>query len=494
MRFRRETTFALAFLLTACTAVPTLTPSSLASPTPSIAAKPDATASTLPFIPANGTWIAFDRPIRDVVLSPNGAIYVADWEPGETASAIHRLDTNGQESPGWPVNLEGASTLHMDDRTLMASVCPTGPQPGSCHLHRFSDEGTEAEGFPLTVPSACYDMRVAWDSAIVLSCSDDENAQLVAVYRNGQMARGWPVRVSGFREFGVASDGRLYVMSVPKPEKLRVDVFGRNGEPEPGWPVRMRLNGNPLGIGGVRPHPSGLVMVWRLEAVVPDQICLEAQRTVITVLGADGSVVPDWPVTVDGLGSAPDVATAGWSWMRLAGDENVVVGYDEHGRVKDGWPIGVDADDCLPSGPSPVDLLDDGRVALVQDNTISLWVADGSPMDGWPVTAEGAFASGCQPSPCIPGGNQAVPPVVDHRDRSMYLVEYLDWPDPATMQARVVAYDSAGQPLSGFPLAIPQLPCYPQDCAFPAPQVMDVQLTVDGRLVVIASEGLFVVQ
>jgi hypothetical protein len=481
-------------LLTACTAAPSPTLSPSASVEPSISVFPDPTASTLPFIPANGVWITFDRLIRDVVLSPNGAIYVADWQPGGAASAIHRLNANGQESLGWPINLEGAPTLHMDARMLMASVCPTGPQLGPCALHRLSDGGAEAPGFPVTVPSGCFDMRVAWDSAIVLSCSDDESTQLVAVYRNGQMARGWPVRVSGFREFGVASDGRLYVMSVPKPEELRIDVFGRNGEPEPGWPVRMRLNGNPLGIGGVRPHPSGLVMVWRLEAVVPDQICLEAQRTVITVLAADGSVVPAWPVTVDGLGSAPDVATVGWSWMRLSGEQNVIVGYDEHGRVKDGWPIAVGTDDCLPSGPAPVDLLDDGRVALVQDNSISLWMADGSPMDGWPVTAEGGFAGGCQPSVCIPGGNQAVPPVVDPRDRSMYLVEYVGGPDPTAMQARVVAYDSAGQPLSGFPLAIPQLPCYPQDCAFAAPQVTDVQLTVDGRLVVIASEGLFVVQ
>ena len=132
-------------------------------------------------------------------------------------------------------------------------------------------------------------------------------------------------------------------------------------------------------------------------------------------------------------------------------------------------------------------------VALVERSTISVWTPDGSVIPGWPLTVDGQFASGCQPSPCMPGGNGATAPVVTHRDSAMYLVTYAG-DRPETMQAQVVAFDTNGQPAPGFPLPIPELPCYPDDCPFVAPQVFDVQLTIDERVVVIASEGLFIVQ
>ena len=483
-------------ILTGCAAAPSATPSGESLPTatssPSESAVPSVSQPS--YLPPTGTWIGFRWPIRDVELASTGAIYVSEWDLGETASAIHRLNANGQESPGWPIETEGAPDLLMDGTSLMAGVCTTGPTPGPCQLHRFREDGTEAQGFPVRLPAGCFNMQLAWNTAIVLECYDDDDARLVAVDRTGHLLNGWPKRLRGFSSSGIAADGLVYALSRPTREEQRIDVFELNGGEPPGWPVHMPLTGNAFGISGLQPHPTGFLMVWGLEGVVPDQICLEADRTSVTVLASDGRVMPDWPIQMDGVGSRPAVASSGASWLRAGGEQHRIAGFDAQGRPMDGWPIEVPADACLPSGPASVSLLEDGaRVALVESSTISLWTPDGSVIPGWPLTVDGRLAGGCQPSPCMPGGNGAIAPVVTHRDSAMYLVTYAG-DRPETMQAQVVAFDTDGQLVLGFPLPIPELPCYPDVCPFAAPQVIDVQLTIDERVVVIASEGLFIVQ
>ena len=73
-------------------------------------------------------------------------------------------------------------------------------------------------------------------------------------------------------------------------------------------------------------------------------------------------------------------------------------------------PIRGDLEPCWKGEPA-VDVLSDGRVALAEGDTVSLWADDGSLMDGWPVTVDGRLANECQPSPCMPGGNGAIAPV-----------------------------------------------------------------------------------
>jgi len=405
------------------------------------------------------------------------------------ASEVHRLNADGAELPGWPVELGGSASLIMDGGWLFVSECPVAPSTDPCRLHRFRQDGTEEAGWPVRTMQHCYGGVIAWDGAVVLQCGQGEVAQLIAIDRAAHLVAGWPVLVDNLREIGQAPGGSLYLLSAPPGGGLLIDVRGPDGRSRDGWPVELPNAGDRYGASGVLPDPAGFLVAWWMDGIV-DGICLEADRTVLSRLGPSGTAAPGWPVTINGFGTRPVVASNGGIWMRMDGPRSMVVGLDSHGENLDGWPVDLPADACAGAdGSAAAHLVSDGRLVVVQDNILHVFEPDGAASPGWPLVLGGAAANGCYPSQCAPGSNQVIEPVVG-ANGLMYMVLFRG--SDAELVARLEAFDRDARSVVGWPLELPRLECFPANyCPFPAPQVYDVRLTPDGRPVVIAWEGIF---
>ena len=141
-------------------------------------------------------------------------------------------------------------------------------------------------------------------------------------------------------------------------------------------------------------------------------------RTVYTMLRADGSTGPGWPVSVSGWSSEPELADDGT--MVVASATGRVAAYSSRGAIKDGWPVrrvGVTVGCYDGSRPWAAG---DGTTVIVGDGRATLLTADGRVVSGWPVTLPYEVAMSC--GGCTPGPGGPVAPAVG--EQAVYVGGY----------------------------------------------------------------------
>ena len=125
-------------------------------------------------------------------------------------------------------------------------------------------------------------------------------------------------------------------------DDAELSAFGPNGTPSPGWPVPVP------NIGRYLVGPQGVV-VWSLIDDV-GELCMNPRRTVYTVLGPDGRILPGWPRGSTGFASFPVVGADGTVYVSAT---DKVYAHDRAGDVKAGWPVVVPGagNGCGPETP-----------------------------------------------------------------------------------------------------------------------------------------------
>ena len=398
-----------------------------ASETPSSAASSMLTAGPLP---TADRWPFTARsPVLPVpTFGPDGTAYVdvTAW-PGWDASGlpieyarVAALDPAGRMRPGWPVELGLGSVAGLavgSDGLVTILVQSGGNQAGvggTYSLHRLDAGGREVAGWPTVSDSAtdCAAPLVAANGSAYLVCQLGGGAgsmRVSAFDAPGSMMAGWPVTLTtaDFRPTPVLGpDGTLYVFAMNADGSGRLHALGPDGRDRTGWPVST-----PAWTSGYLLAPDGTVrVVWYGDNV--GGVCINARTTVISAIGADGRTLAGWPRTIDGVATSPVLDAGSTIYMASAN---------------------------VQSGSS-------GQVSVVAI------AADGRTKAGWPVTPAG-FASDCPDRELTlalsPGG-------------PLYLVGNLLSPN---VGGRVIALNTAGQTLPGWPYRTGYLDTGCNDCA-----------------------------
>lgn len=334
----RQWRFAGLLVLTACTSTqsPSIGPSSTATASIEDRVEPSASVAT-PEPDRQPSWV-IQATVRDVAFASDGTAYVAVWELGESTSALEARATDGSTPTGWPIALDHVVRGMAVDKTddVVAIECDY-PASRACDLHRFQTDGSESSGWPVPLPGQCFELLIAPDDVIVINCEVDGDSVVVALQSNGQMLEGWPV--TNFRASGLTADGSVYGLGQTPGAGLQAYLFGRDGTPQSGWPVEL-----PAGAGGVVASANGSLAVWWMEGVPSDQICLEAERTLIMLIGPDGTRITDIPVSFAGFGSVLVIADDGSLWMRMDGAKSAIIGLGPDGTPLANWPVSLPPD------------------------------------------------------------------------------------------------------------------------------------------------------
>jgi hypothetical protein len=425
------------FLLAGCAAgatptpPPTPMPTAMATPTqsPTLAPTPTQSLAT-PAPPASPSsapqshWpYTSSSGITDALFGEDGRVVLAEGDGRVTV-----LDGNGSSVPGWPwapgTTGDGAPRVVFGpDGSLYVAVrvgTEVYPATYTWALHRLDPDGKEMAGFPVDLPPmpSC-DLAVNGADAFV-SCQDENeetgNATVVTIVQpDGSTRNGWPVRMTGlFNSAGFGPDGRVYLSAWYGEPGGKITALASNGTVVAGWPRKIGGEGEP----GVQIDAQGRVRLTSSRDVAQEQCGLPAQ-TVYTMLQADGSTAPGWPVTVKGWSSEPQLAADGT--MVVAAATGKVTAYSSLGVVQDGWPVSkVDVNVECTGGSQPW-AAGDGTTVVLGDDHATLLAADGKVASGWPVTLPYGPADSCGFA-CTPGGSGPMEPAVG--ERAVYIGAY----------------------------------------------------------------------
>jgi hypothetical protein len=357
------------------------------------------------------------------------------------------LDSDGRPVPGWPWTPGDTS-----DAALRVAFGPddslyvtAGGERWS--LHRLGRDGKEMAGFPVDLPSKqLCDLAVNEGAAYVDCRSEDEETgagttELKVVDQDGSTRAGWPVRLAGlFTPAGFGPGGRVYLYAWYGEQGGRITALASDGTEVAGWPRKIGGEGEP----GVAIDAQGRVRV-RTDRDVAQQQCGLPDKTVYTMLRADGSTESGWPVTVKGWSSLPELNDDGT--MVVASATGKVTAYSPRGVVEDGWPVSkVDVSVGCTGGSQPW-AAGDGATVVLGDDHATLLAADGRVASGWPVTLPYGPADSCGFA-CTPGGMGPMEPAVG--ERAVYIGAYQgDLGGPGTegtntVQPRVMVVERDG--------------------------------------------------
>ena len=468
--------------------------SAVASPTASRTDTASPSSST-PFPASSSAWRTNGWPITAAdfrgtpIFGPDGTVhFVTDMRPesDDYLPGLVAVDAAGYVKPGWPVEARPGSQFGSravgPDGSLYAEECG-GPEAG-CVLHRLGTDGRESPGWPFALGQvmACSEgyhclasLNVGSDGVAYLGATDDgwASVQLAAVDASGNVKPGWPVSLDLGEPWSVqvqvSPDGSMFVswwsgLSGVK-NVANLWAIEPDGSTRSGWPVSV-----PGVQGGVLFGPQGMVVAWSWVDN-EGQLCFEPRRTVFTVLGPDGRTRPGWPRGSTGFASIPVVDAAGTVYY--VSETGKVYAHDRSGEIKSGWPVQVPGalhGGCAGSvGPY---LAPDGTILVLGDE-VEARSADGSSRPGWPYRPSGRLQLPC------PGWGDTdcffnhVNPVAG-LDGTVYVVVYRE--TSAGPGLEVVALDSRGQVKPGWPYRLP---------IDPASETVDsMTLTPDGRLLV----------
>jgi hypothetical protein len=392
------------------------TPVVAQSPSPPLpSTAPSVTPSAAPSLgwPYASSW-----EINDALFGEDGRVVLVEshWEAGE--GRINVLDKDGGPVPGWPwtPGPTGDAALGVafgPDGSLyvVARGASGSPITWSWSLHRLGPDGKEMAGFPLDLPAVPWcDLAVSGDAATI-SCADEDpdtgvaTSEVRIVEPDGSTRDGWPVGLAGAAGItGFGPDGRIYLAT-----ESTITALTSDGTKVMGWP--RKISGP-----GVQIDALGRVRETSYRGVAEQ--CGLPVRTVYTMLRADGSTAPGWPVTAKGWSSEPELAADGT--MVVASATGQVTAYSTRGVIKDGWPVrrvGVTVGCWDGSRPWAAG---DGAMVVVGDGRATLLTAGGRVASGWPVTLPYEVAMSCDP--CTPGPGGPVAPAVG--ERAVYVGGY----------------------------------------------------------------------
>ena len=312
--------------------------------------------------------------------------------------------------PGWPwtprITGDGASRAAFGpDGSLY--VAGRGE---SWSLHRLTPDGREMAGFPVGLPPMpLCDLAVNGGAAYINCWQEDAETgtgttEMRVVEPDGSTRDGWPVRMAGlFNSAGFGPDGRVYLSAWYGETGGKITALASDGTEVAGWPRKIGGEGEPW----VAIDAQGRVRV-RSDRDVAQEQCGLPDETVYTMLQADGSTGPGWPVTVKGWSSEPELAADGT--MVVASATGKVTAYSSRGVIEDGWPVSKVGVSVGCMGGSRPWAAGDGTTVVVGDGRATLLAADGRVASGWPVTLPYEVASSCgfacTPGPSGPHGSR----------------------------------------------------------------------------------------
>ena len=355
----------------------------------------------------------------------NDALFGEDGRVVLIGSSITVLDGSGSTVPGWPwtPGPTGDAALRVafgPDGSLYVAARVGSPGAWSWSLHRLGPDGKEMAGFPVDLPAVSFcDLAVNEGDAFIYCQDEDEEggvvtSEVTVVRPNGSTRDGWPVRMpGGFQAAGFGPDGRVYLHAGSGEAQIKITALASDGTKVAGWPRTLtRGDGEP----GVQIDAQGRVRVTSRSDITEQ--CGLPDETVYTMLRADGSTGPGWPVTAKGWSSDPELGDDGT--MVVISETGRVTAYSSRGAIKHGWPVRrISVAVGCWDGSRPW-AAGDGTMVIVGDGSATLLTADGRVVSGWPVTLPYEVAMSC--SPCTPGPGGPLAPAVS--ERAVYVGGY----------------------------------------------------------------------
>jgi hypothetical protein len=413
-------------LMAGCSASPEASsqPTSAVSPTPAPATDAPSPGPTMSASPTPGPTVTPVPPGWPYTGEMNDALFGEDGRVVLVGSSITVLDNSGSTVPGWPWTPGPTS-----DAALRAAFGPDGslyvaaqvgsPGAWTWKLHRLSPDGKETAGFPVDLPAVpSCDVAVNEGDAFI-DCQDEEEetgvvtSEITVIRPDGSTRDGWPVRMpGGFQAAGFAPDGRVYLYAWSGEAQIKISALAPDGTEVSGWPRKIHGEGEP----GVQIDAQGRVRMTSRSDITEQ--CGLPDETVYTMLRADGSTDPGWPLIAKGWSSDPELADDGT--MVVASATGQVTAYSSRGAVKDGWPVRrVSVSMGCSDGSRPW-AAGDGTTVVVGDGSATLLRANGQVGSGWPVTFPYEVANSCPV--CTPGPGAPLAPAVGKR--AVYIGAY----------------------------------------------------------------------
>lgn len=399
---------------TASSMAPTWTPAEIAQATD--VASPLASPSGLPTSSPWLTWapVTTPAPTPTPTPSPMTVWPVAldeniDYSSGDMAvgpdgtvyiPGMAGLDAKGHSRNGWlrlPNGDYGTPIAFGSDGTIYVTddSNDSNDSTDTTAIYAFTASGKALAGWPVSLTLGEDPTFEAGPSGSLYVLGDDGPPFTVTVLTPaGKTTAKWTVG-SDDDSCGdvIRPDGTLFdTASSDSGDDCEIDVYG---------PTGSRLSKSPArGWDGLTMAPDGTVVAVGYD-MEPYSSSIVAQ-TRLAVIGTDGQPAAGWPIALQGAASAPSFGPDGTLYFALAGvgtSPSTVVAYDAAGAVKPGWSV------VLPSGLGPF-AGDDSGIPL--------------------------------------------PPVVGN-DGTVYLAATKsDW------TGSVLAFDSSGNVLPGWPYTLPQ--------------------------------------
>ncbi|UCF04569.1 MAG: T9SS type A sorting domain-containing protein [bacterium] len=300
---------------------------------------------------------------RMFVLDMYGNVY--DWWPKQGVPAVKILKSTPTI---WDLDQDG----------LCEIIFGSGDVPAASYLYVLKHDGVTLNGnFPLVFPGSFNT-----SSSVAVGDLDEDNYEEIIFlggdfqvhainHQDASEVPGWPVAVSGFRNSvavgDVNGDGNLEVVVVEDNSSPgQVTVLNADGSVLPGWPQTFPGTGDHAG----SPSLVDLDDDGGMEI-------LFGGRDWVNIFRADGTLFPGWPQAVDTLASS-SIISSNVTVADVNGDGIKEVLYVEHGPLlyvwsRDGYmlePFPMDfsqpplVTNCW-STPVIADMQSDGDVDLV---------------------------------------------------------------------------------------------------------------------------------
>ncbi len=372
------------------------------APTPSVGPE----QSYVP-IQMNGWPVKWLRSVNGpagLTMGPDGTVYLAS--DGSLASAASiAIDRAGHPRAGWTTAVGGRTLVPVafgSDGTIYSIDAEDGV---SMKAYAFNPLGTLKAGWPIELPDSTPIMAGPGDTLYTVSVG-----VLTIVGPDGKVkatSSPSPDDLCPLDRAVIRSDGTLFILCGTDSSVTagRVAVFNSAAK-KLGSASAELWDGITMGAGGQ-------VVAWRNETVRVGETGYAPLDTVLAALGTDGRPLDGWLKSVGGPASAPVIGPDGSVYIAIESSEreapSQLIAFDAAGNIKAGWPH------SLPDGTAP-----DGATPRM----------DGSGQPGVPL----------YPVSPVVGTDGTVYWVVDDPNGTEY----------------VLAWDSAGHALPGWPVTLPQ--------------------------------------
>jgi hypothetical protein len=393
------------------TPVATLSRSS-STPTPATTDSPPPTPSVVPaqsYEPIHisgwpAKWLQSVSGGAGLTLGSDGTLYLAGASSLDPAAAI-AIDKAGHQKVGWARLPDGRTvvpTAFGSDGTIYSTDTGDGYVT---NVYAFGPDGKLKAGWPVELPD--WVPLLPGPSGTLYATTGD---QLVVFGPDGKVkatSSPAPGDLCVLQRAVIRPDGTLFVLCGTDSTQSAgsIAVFDSTAKKLAGASADLW--------DGIAMGANGQVVAWRNETVRVGETGFAPQDTILAALGTDGRPLKGWLKSVGGPASTPVVSSDGSVYIAIETSErespSQIIAFNADGTIKAGWPH------SLPDGTVP-------------DGTAPRMDSSGQP--GVPL----------YPVPPLLGSDGTVYWVVDDPNGTEY----------------VLAWDSSGRALPGWPVTLPQ--------------------------------------